>query len=294
MSKVSAEAFSLAGDQYMGKPYDSMDCQAFVEAAMRSVGLRINLPGSNAFYRKMNWVGTPEECVDQFGCIPVGALLYILKKDGKEPAQYKGDGAGNASHIGIYTGRTAAQMMKLPYSKLSTEAEKKALRDKCWFGNGAIHSSKSRGCVCTSTFAGKTVRGGGWNRVGLWDVFSYGSQIDRQLDRWAKVDTEIKAGGDTLGDWTKMQVWADNGDSVNLRKQPDRSSPRLSKIPVGTVVEAMPEENGWRPVRFGEITGWMMAVYLRELEPTEDVIKISRAQLQTLYDQIGDLLGLRG
>ena len=32
----------------------------------------------------------------------------------------------------------------------------------------AIHSGKSRGRVCGSEFHGKTVKNGGWNRVGLW------------------------------------------------------------------------------------------------------------------------------
>jgi hypothetical protein len=116
------------------------DCQAFVERCLADAGLQIDLAGSNAWYREMDWTGTPEECVALFGRVPKGAFLFILEQDGGEPPKYKPDGLGNASHIGIATGR----------------------------GEGALHSSSSRGCVAESRFAGKTVPGGGWNRVGLW------------------------------------------------------------------------------------------------------------------------------
>ena len=144
--KIDAAVFSLAGDKYLGRSYSEMDCQAFVERCMADCGYRKDLAGSNAWYREClssGWAGTPEECLKAFGLIPKGALLFILEQDGKEPAKYRGDGIGNASHIGIKTGR----------------------------GKGAIHSSSSRGCVAESEFHDKTVRNGGWNRVGLLNAF---------------------------------------------------------------------------------------------------------------------------
>jgi len=150
MTKPSAKALAQAGFRYIGAPYSSMDCQAFVERCMKDVGVSRNLPGSNAWYRAMTWTGTPEECKARFGSIPDGAFLFIMEQDGKEPAKYRRDGIGNASHIGIRTGK----------------------------GQGAIHSSSSRGCVCESVFNDRTVRNGGWNRVGLWDAFDYGTKIN--------------------------------------------------------------------------------------------------------------------
>ena len=82
--KYSAEDLSLAGDKYLGTPYSEMDCQAFVERCMADVGYDRNLAGSNAWFRAMTWTGTPEECVAEFGQVPNGALLFILKQDGKE------------------------------------------------------------------------------------------------------------------------------------------------------------------------------------------------------------------
>ena len=85
--KASAADMAAEGAKFMGRAYTDMDCQAFVERCMSAVGVKYNLPGSNAWYRKMSWVGTPEECVKKFGCVPRGAFLYSLEKDGGEPGQ---------------------------------------------------------------------------------------------------------------------------------------------------------------------------------------------------------------
>ena len=151
--KANAEELASVGFNYIGVPYERMDCQAFVETCLKACGISLNLPGSNAWYRKMTWVGTPTECKEKFGKIPVGAFLFILKQDGGEPEKYKSDGIGNASHIGIKTGR----------------------------GQGAVNSSKSRGGVCESKFADKAISGG-WNRIGLWTEVDYGAEINRELE----------------------------------------------------------------------------------------------------------------
>ena len=149
---VSAAAAALSGFSYIGTPYSVMDCQAFVEQCLADAGLSINLAGSNAWYRTMDWTGTPEECIAELGYIPQGAFLFILEFDGKEPAKYKPDGLGNASHVGFYTG----------------------------IGLGAIHSSQTRGGVYESIFQGRTINGG-WNRVGLWRRLDYGETVNRWL-----------------------------------------------------------------------------------------------------------------
>ena len=146
---INGDKLGSVGFQYLGVPYSKMDCQAFVEKCLADCGLDMNLAGSNAWYREVNrngWTGTPEECTALYGGVPNGAFLFILKHDNGEPQKYKADGLGNASHIGICTGKQ---------------------------GEGAIHSSSSRGCVCESKFKGKTIPNGGWNRVGLWDMVDY-------------------------------------------------------------------------------------------------------------------------
>ena len=82
MGKPTGEMLAKAGEKYLGRKYGEMDCQAFAERCLRDIGVNLNLAGSNAWYRKMTWVGTPEECRARFGMIPNGAFLFILEQDG--------------------------------------------------------------------------------------------------------------------------------------------------------------------------------------------------------------------
>ncbi len=149
---VTALSVSQKGSPYIGTSYAVYDCQAFVERCLADAGLEKDLAGSNAWYREMNWRGTPEECIMRFGYIPKGAFLFIVVHDGGEPAIYSDD-LGNADHIGIYTGT----------------------------GKGAIHSSYVKQAVCESYFPCATVEDS-WNMVGLWDELDYGDEnINRFL-----------------------------------------------------------------------------------------------------------------
>lgn len=266
LMKPLASRLPLVAESYLGVSYDQMDCQKFVETCLKDVGIALDLPGSNAWYRKMTWVGTPEACVDKFGLVPDGAFLFILEQDGKEPEKYKVDGIGNASHIGLCTGRR---------------------------GMGAIHSSKSKGCVVQSQFSGKTVKNRGWNRVGLWDALSYGEKADgilngNSLPADAGSSEESKGtGGGSVIDWQEMEVRSGNGGPVNFRKQPSVNSPLIASVPVGTLVSAGPAENDWRPVKYRNRSGWMMALYLKDPKPALETVPVPRAELESLYDMIG-------
>ena len=147
---VDGKKLGDVGFQYIGIPYDEMDCQAFIERCLKDCGDKTNLPGSNAWYReciKNGKVMTPEECKKMEGEVPKGAFLFIVKEvSDSTPEKYRHDGYGDADHIGIVTNK----------------------------GKGAIHSSKSKGGVCQSEFHGKTIKNGGWNMVGLWDKVDYG------------------------------------------------------------------------------------------------------------------------
>lgn len=89
--------------------YDSLDCQGFVEAVLKEIGIRkpngqpYNWTGSNSMFRNYySWHGTIEECKQKFDKIPVGAFVYMWKTSG-QPESYK-DNLGNFSHVGIYCG----------------------------------------------------------------------------------------------------------------------------------------------------------------------------------------------
>ena len=247
MSKASAEKLAAAGFKYIGRSYKEMNCQDFVEKCLQGAGISVDLKGSNAWYRKIRaegWTGTPEECKARFGSVPKGAFLFILAHDGGEVKRGYHDGLGNAKHIGITTGQ----------------------------GEGAIHSSESRGGVFESAFRGKTIRGGGWNCVGLWSRLSYGEKIDSLLDGGDQQDDK---GGETV---ETAVVWSANGGNVKLRagKSPGSSSYRLyDEVPVGTSVEVLEHGDKWCKVSSGRRKGWyMMTEFLKfdgaTVEPGED------------------------
>jgi hypothetical protein len=253
--KISGIEFSMAGDKYLGRKYEEMDCQGFVERCMADVGYPRDLGGSNSWYRecmKNGWVGSPEDCAKEFGSVPKGALLFILEAVGdKTPAKFRNDGIGDATHMGIVTGR----------------------------GDGAIHSSKSRGGVVTSKFKGKTIPNGGWNRVGLLpEVFEYEgigtdgtsgtvllvphscNEKNRPL-----VPPSLGSGADVedyLGDEETMRgiVTAETGRTVNLRKT--KGGKLIERISIGTEVEILDYGSEWCKVKAGRYKGWMMTKFI--------------------------------
>ena len=236
MTKIDAVSFSWAGDKYLGTPYKEMDCQAFVEKCMEDCGLRMDLGGSNSWYREImnhGWTGTPEECVKLFGEVPKGAMIFIWEPvSAGTPAKFRNDGIGDLTHIGIKTGR----------------------------GDGAIHSSSSRKCVATSVFKDKTIPNGGWNRVGLYDKFDYGKTVNWFLEHAgigeapAEKETEV----------TPMQAitYSENGGYINLRAGKNTRSDRLAKIMPGQKVDVLGTEGDWSKVRWGGLTGWVKSEFL--------------------------------
>ena len=250
---VDGKQLGTVGFQKLGTPYSEMDCQAFVEWCLRQCGLNKDLAGSNAWFRevfKNGVIMTPEECVKELGTVPAGAFLFILEHDGGEPAKYKPDGLGNASHIGLVTGK----------------------------GEGAIHSSASRGCVAESKFKNKTINGG-WNRVGLWNKVAYDYSGEGSADpdpEPTPEPTPEPAGG------SHAMVWSENDLPVNTRTGPGKNygQSKAGKLPVGTDVEILKRttnSNGeeWCQIRCTENgatwTCWMMAKFLKVTDDNEYV-----------------------
>ena len=95
--------------------YDQLDCQAFVEAVLKDIGVRkkdgsvYDWRGSNSMYRNYySWRGTKDECIKEFGKIPVGAFVYIWEPTGQEERGYT-DKLGNCTHVGIYCGNNVVR-----------------------------------------------------------------------------------------------------------------------------------------------------------------------------------------
>ena len=248
---IRAEDLIREAPKYLGTPYSVMDCQAYVEKVLADAGIRKNLAGSNAWYRfamQHGWVGSPEQCKKEFGKIPEGAFLFILKNDGKEPGQYKDDGIGNASHIGIYTGKTENQMMARAFidQEIDSMEDRRALDKKAGHGSGAINSSYTWGCVATSNFEGKSINGG-WNRVWLWtEMIDYSEEEEQKMGEQATV--VLPAGS--------------KGSTVNMREGPGTNYGIMTKVPVGWVVEVISDQGQWCKIQYNHKTGWMQSNYL--------------------------------
>ena len=86
--------------------------------------------GTNSLWRNVGgnflfWRGTVQECMDEYGYIPIGAYLFKCYPEGTPgyntiPEQYRGDGIGNFDHIGIYTGRGLGVMQSGGYDAART------------------------------------------------------------------------------------------------------------------------------------------------------------------------------
>lgn len=107
--KEYAEKAKTGG--YIGIPYSTLDCQAFIERVLKDVGVRdqsgkvYNWSGSNRIWRvALSWKGTLSEAATHFGELPAGILLFTVKNDGGEKARGYNDKEGNAAHVGIYVG----------------------------------------------------------------------------------------------------------------------------------------------------------------------------------------------
>ena len=222
---IDGNKLADVGFEKIGTSYSVMDCQAFVEWCIAKCGISIDLRGSNAWFRYVmehGWTGTPEECKAKYGCIPRGAFLFIWKNDGGEKDRGYNDGLGNATHIGICT---------MPR------------------GKGAINSSSSNGCVCESKFEGKSIKNGGWNRVGLWlETVSY-----------EKINP-AEAEPDTPAEWVTVQ--SEDGNPVKMRAKPSANCRTWWKVPNGSQVVLMEYGAEWCSIIWAGRSGYMMTKYL--------------------------------
>ena len=94
------------------------------------------------------------------------------------------------------------------------------------------------------------------------------------MQNWTHVAT-LKAvdyeGGGGGGQLTPMKVVAEKGDTVNLRKSASTSSGIVTTVPVGSIVQAGPESNGWRYVTYQTYSGYMMSKFLEEVRDSSTV-----------------------
>ena len=86
------------------------------------------------------------------------------------------------------------------------------------------------------------------------------------------------------------------GGALNLRSGPSKSDERIDQIPDGTIVTVTEDLAGWSKVIFDGREGYVASMYLEEVKPDQDVdlTAVPKAELEAVYDMIGNWLGLRG
>jgi len=95
----------------------------------------------------------------------------------------------------------------------------------------------------------------------------------------------------------KATVWAPNGGKVKMRVVPTKDCNNYWNIPTGATLDVIEPGEVWSHVSTGDHDGYMMTQYLTINESnnvTEDQVVVDRKRLEAIYDELGDILGLRG
>lgn len=89
-----------------------------------------------------------------------------------------------------------------------------------------------------------------------------------------------------------------SGKTVNMRDDDSKKGKILKQVPVGSTVAVLADMGEWCMISYGGIQGYMMANYLeypdQDGESSDDEVKVPAAELEAIYDKIGDWLGKRG
>jgi hypothetical protein len=123
-------------------------------------------------------------------------------------------------------------------------------------------------------------------------------KMDTSLGKWAyhgrlkKIDY---SGGHEMGTVT---ISGGNQDQpVRLRKAASTSSSILAEIPQGSTAELLDDGGTWCKVSWNGLTGYVMGVFVHNgagPAPDPGNVSVNRAELEKVYDIIGDWRGLRG
>ena len=101
-------------------------------------------------------------------------------------------------------------------------------------------------------------------------------------------------------------VYAQSGSTVNLRKSASITSDKLAKVPIGSKVPLLSYGEKWCYVEYNGIFGYMLTEFLIIGEVTNEgqtddhvtldpnTVMVNRDILEGIWNQIGDILGLRG
>ena len=98
---------------------------------------------------------------------------------------------------------------------------------------------------------------------------------------------------------TLATVWANDGGKVKMRESPSLSCDMYWNLPTGTQVEVVSAGDEWTKIKSGNHAGYMLTKYLIVGDvmlnvADNGVIHVDRKRLEDVYDELGDILGMRG
>lgn len=131
---------------------------------------------------------------------------------------------------------------------------------------------------CTSVAGGIKVD----DKRGAWAWGGKLKYVDYSED-WEDEPMEVK--------WAT--VTAENGRTVNMRKEPDKKSTIIARVPVGDQVEILETHVYWDKVSYGGKDGYMMTEFLREDSDAHgeeaDTVTVPRDMLETWADVLEEM-----
>lgn len=149
-AQVAAKAVAAVSE---GHSYAEMDCQAFIEYCVNSCGGRMAYAGSNAMYRSSAvYLATIANAKAEGKLVPGAGLLIVEEVSAGTPAKYRGDGLGDATHVGLYVGERAL-----------VDVDSRGKSRVC----NVVHSGSTMGRVAGSTLQN------GWTHVILFREIDY-------------------------------------------------------------------------------------------------------------------------
>ena len=86
------------------------------------------------------------------------------------------------------------------------------------------------------------------------------------------------------------RVYAESGDTVNLREKPEAKAKILKRVPVGTVAEATAYDSDWSRFAYENVEGYMKSKFLVDVQLNQEDLKEACAELEKALALIKSLI----
>ena len=122
-------------------------------------------------------------------------------------------------------------------------------------------------------------------------------RMDTSIGKWAYHGWLKKVASETEEKQPMRMVTVAGGDTsapIRMRKAASTGSSVVAEIPQGSEAELLEGGGVWNRIQWNGKEGYVMAKFITAQGKTEDTISVSQARLERIYDELGDILGLRG